>query len=147
VEKGRVGSHETIDDSRRRGQGVPGARYGEFLDESIWWRAPALNSIWARYRSGLKTPVFFGSAVNQFRCPGMLSAFVKHSPGPLPRPTLQRVVEADEAQPPVSCSDPGPTWIPAIATGCVHEAVSAAMRAACACVMCGLTRISVSPMR
>jgi peptide chain release factor 3 len=36
--------------------------------------------------------------VNNFGVRECLSAFVKYSPGPLPRPTLQRVVEADEAK-------------------------------------------------
>jgi len=40
--------------------------------------------------------VFFGSAVNNFGVKELLSAFVKHAPGPLPRPTLQREVSAEE---------------------------------------------------
>ena len=49
-----------------------------------------------RYRAAKQTPVFFGSAVNNFGVRELLSAFVEHSPRPLPRPTLQRQVEADE---------------------------------------------------
>jgi len=49
-----------------------------------------------RYRAAKQTPVFFGSAVNNFGVRELLSAFVARSPGPLPRPTLQRQVDADE---------------------------------------------------
>jgi peptide chain release factor 3 len=48
------------------------------------------------YRAALQTPVFFGSAVNNFGVRELLTSFALHSPGPLPRPTLQREVAADE---------------------------------------------------
>src|SRR4029077_7043578 len=72
-----------------------GPRYAEFLDEVDLVRGASPGFDLARYRSGKQTPVFFGSAVNNFGVRELLSAFVNHSPGPLPRPTLQRVVEAD----------------------------------------------------
>jgi peptide chain release factor 3 len=48
------------------------------------------------YRDAKQTPVFFGSAVNNFGVRELLSAFAKHSPPPLPRPTLQREVVSSE---------------------------------------------------
>src|SRR5712672_410276 len=99
VEKGRVGSHETIEGlASGEAREFLGPRYGEFLDEVDLVRGASPEFDLARYRSGNQTPVFFGSAVNNFSVRECLSAFVKHSPGPLPRPTLQRVVEADEAK-------------------------------------------------
>jgi len=53
-----------------------------------------------RYLAAQQTPVFFGSAVNNFGVRELLSAFVANSPGPLPRPTLQRSVESEEPSSP-----------------------------------------------
>jgi peptide chain release factor 3 len=97
TEKGRVGSHETIDglgsDAARQ---FLGERYAQFVEdvELVRGASPAFDL--QRYRAAQQTPVFFGSAVNNFGVKELLSAFVKHSPGPLPRPTLQREVSADE---------------------------------------------------
>src|ERR1700720_620967 len=97
VEKGRVGTHETIDGlASGEAREFLGPRYAQFLDEVDLVRGASPEFDLARYRSGKQTPVFFGSAVNNFGVRELLSAFVKHSPGPLPRPALQRVVEADE---------------------------------------------------
>ena len=45
---------------------------------------------------GELTPVFFGSAINNFGMKELLDAFVEYAPAPLPRATLTRVVHADE---------------------------------------------------
>jgi peptide chain release factor 3 len=50
----------------------------------------------AAYLSGEQTPVFFGSAINNFGVTPLLDAFVVHAPVPGPRKTLGRTVEADE---------------------------------------------------
>ena len=50
----------------------------------------------AAYRAGRQTPVFFGSAIANFGVEELLKAFVEHAPGPLPRETRQRTVEATE---------------------------------------------------
>src|SRR6266403_425011 len=73
-----------------------GPRYQEFLDEVELVRGASPRFDLERYRAAQQTPVFFGSAVNNFGVGELLSAFVKHSPAPLPRPTLQRPVSADE---------------------------------------------------
>jgi peptide chain release factor 3 len=48
------------------------------------------------FLKGNQTPVFFGSAVNNFGVREMLDTFVEIAPAPLPRPTLTRVVHPEE---------------------------------------------------
>lgn len=48
------------------------------------------------YLAGKITPVFFGSAVNNFGVQAMLDAFVKQAPKPQPRETEQRLVNPEE---------------------------------------------------
>lgn len=48
------------------------------------------------YLAGRQTPVFFGSAVNNFGVQPLLDFFVEHAPSPLPRATTTRVVSPDE---------------------------------------------------
>jgi peptide chain release factor 3 len=50
----------------------------------------------ARYLQGKQTPVFFGSAVNNFGVQLLLDFFVEHAPAPGPRNTTTRIVQADE---------------------------------------------------
>jgi len=52
----------------------------------------------ADYLAGKQTPVFFGSAVNNFGVQSLLDAVVELSPTPLPRNTQSRVVAPDEAK-------------------------------------------------
>jgi peptide chain release factor 3 len=48
------------------------------------------------YLKGSQTPVFFGSAVNNFGVREMLDTFVEIAPGPLPRPTTTRIISPIE---------------------------------------------------
>jgi len=48
------------------------------------------------YLAGTQSPVFFGSAINNFGVTPLLDAFVEHAPAPGPRETTGRVVESDE---------------------------------------------------
>ena len=48
------------------------------------------------YLKGRQTPVFFGSALNDWGVVEMLDKFVTHAPAPLPRETAQRLVEPGE---------------------------------------------------
>ena len=48
------------------------------------------------YRAGRQTPVFFGSAINNFGVEELLRAFVDYAPGPRSRETTRRVVEPSE---------------------------------------------------
>jgi peptide chain release factor 3 len=50
----------------------------------------------AAYREGRQTPVFFGSAVNNFGVQPLLDFFVEHAPSPLPRATTTREVDPTE---------------------------------------------------
>ena len=50
------------------------------------------------YLKGNQTPVFFGSAVNNFGVREMLDAFVEIAPAPMPRPTTTRIVSAYEEE-------------------------------------------------
>ena len=50
----------------------------------------------AAYRAGIQTPVFFGSAINNFGVQELLDAFVEYAPPPLPRETQQRQIEPAE---------------------------------------------------
>jgi peptide chain release factor 3 len=97
VEKGRVGSHETIDGlASDAARSFLAERYDAFVDEVNLVRGASPHFDLARYRAAKQSPVFFGSAVNNFGVRELLSAFVQHSPGPLPRPALQRSVAAEE---------------------------------------------------
>ncbi|WP_019025197.1 MULTISPECIES: peptide chain release factor 3 [unclassified Thioalkalivibrio] len=48
------------------------------------------------YLRGEQTPVFFGSAINNFGIEELLDDFVEYAPGPLPRPTHSRRVDPTE---------------------------------------------------
>ena len=48
------------------------------------------------YLTGKLSPVFFGSAVNNFGVQELLDSFVEHAPGPRPRESATRVVQAQE---------------------------------------------------
>ncbi len=48
------------------------------------------------YRAGTQTPVFFGSAVNNFGVQPLLDFFVEHAPPPQPHETTTRDVAPDE---------------------------------------------------
>ena len=48
------------------------------------------------YRQGKLTPVFFGSAINNFGIRELLDAFDEYAPSPMPRPTTTREVTAKD---------------------------------------------------
>ena len=50
------------------------------------------------YLRGEQTPVFFGSAINNFGVEELLDAFAEYAPPPRPRPTEQRTVDPGEAK-------------------------------------------------
>ncbi len=50
------------------------------------------------YNKGELTPVFFGSAINNFGVKELLDAFVEYAPTPIPRETVQRVVDSSEGK-------------------------------------------------
>ncbi|HEX4333867.1 MAG TPA: peptide chain release factor 3 [Usitatibacter sp.] len=50
------------------------------------------------FLAGKQTPVFFGSAINNFGVKEILDALVDLAPPPGPKPAVQRIVAADEAK-------------------------------------------------
>lgn len=50
------------------------------------------------YLKGNQTPVFFGSALNNFGVKELLDTFCEIAPGPQPRPTTTRIVDPHEEQ-------------------------------------------------
>ncbi|HEY2591833.1 MAG TPA: peptide chain release factor 3, partial [Steroidobacteraceae bacterium] len=95
--KGRVGENLTID-------GLHSQQAREFLgdmaqtfDDEIELVKGATESFSLQdYRAGRQTPVFFGSAVNNFGVEELLASFTTHAPGPLPRTARERTVEPQE---------------------------------------------------
>jgi peptide chain release factor 3 len=97
AEKGRAGSNETIDglDSEAATEFL-GSRADTFRDEVELVRGAAPEFSLELYRAGKQTPVFFGSAINNFGVTELLSSFVRHAPGPQPRATTGRLVDPSE---------------------------------------------------
>jgi len=50
------------------------------------------------FLKGSQTPVFFGSAINNFGVRELLDTFVEIAPAPLPRPTITRMVSPEEEE-------------------------------------------------
>ena len=100
------------------------------------------------YRAGQQTPVFFGSAINNFGVEELLAAFSTHAPGPLPRVARERLVEPPGSRLwPASCSRSRPTWTRRTATASPSCACApASTAAACVCSTCASTRRCAWPM-
>ncbi|HET8898780.1 MAG TPA: peptide chain release factor 3 [Rhodanobacteraceae bacterium] len=77
-------------------QAVGAAALAELREELelVQGAAPAFDP--AEYLAGRLTPVFFGSAVNNFGVQLLLDFFVEHAPSPRPRATTTRTVEPTE---------------------------------------------------
>lgn len=68
----------------------------EFRDEIELVRGASHEFDPAAYLAGRQTPVFFGSAINNFGVTPLLDAFVKHAPAPGAHHTTSREVASDE---------------------------------------------------
>ncbi len=98
-EKGRVGENFTID-------GLDGEAAREFLGDLAAQFDGEIELVKGAterfdpeaYRAGRQTPVFFGSAINNFGVEELLSAFTAHAPGPLPREARERTVAPQESR-------------------------------------------------
>jgi peptide chain release factor 3 len=97
AEKGRAGTNQTIDglDSPAAAEFL-GDRAQAFRDEIDLVRGASHGFSREDYLAGRQTPVFFGSAINNFGVTELLAAFVEYAPSPLPRATTTRTVDAFE---------------------------------------------------
>ena len=68
----------------------------ELRDELELVQGAAPSFEMTEYLAGRQTPVFFGSAVNNFGVQLLLDFFVEHAPAPRPRGTLSREVQPEE---------------------------------------------------
>jgi peptide chain release factor 3 len=95
--KGRAGTNLTI-----AGLGSPAAaellgdRRDALREEIELVRGATAEFELGAYRAARQTPVFFGSAISNFGVEELLASFVEHAPGPRPRATTGRLVEAAE---------------------------------------------------
>jgi peptide chain release factor 3 len=96
-EKGRAGTTETIEhlDSAAATEFLA-ERAQSFRDEVELVRGATPTFVLSEYLAGRQTPVFFGSAINNFGVTELLNSFVELAPGPLARPTTGRDVAAGE---------------------------------------------------
>ncbi len=96
-ERGRVGGNRIIDalhsDAARA---LLGEDHARFVDEVELVRGASAVFEPAAYLAARQTPVFFGSAINNFGIEELLRAFVRYAPAPLPRASRERAVAADE---------------------------------------------------
>ncbi|HUO96927.1 MAG TPA: peptide chain release factor 3 [Steroidobacteraceae bacterium] len=97
AQKGRAGTNLVIDglDSPAAGE-LLGERRDALRAEIELVRGATDAFDLEAYRAARQTPVFFGSAINNFGVEELLAAFVEHAPGPRPRATLSRSVAAVE---------------------------------------------------
>jgi peptide chain release factor 3 len=96
-ERGRVGENLTIDglesDAARE---FLGDERKAFVEEIELVKGATARFDLESYRAGRQTPVFFGSAINNFGVEELLAAFTEHAPGPLPRSARERTVQPPE---------------------------------------------------
>ncbi|MBC7982738.1 MAG: peptide chain release factor 3 [Candidatus Obscuribacterales bacterium] len=96
-EKGRAGTTATIDGLQSDAAAeFLGDQAQRFRDEVELVRGASPDFSHLLYLAGKQTPVFFGSAINNFGITELLSAFVEYAPGPLARPTTSREVVPTE---------------------------------------------------
>jgi len=97
-ERGRVGENRTIDRlASAAAREFLGERAGAFVEEIELVRGATHAFDPAAYRAGRQTPVFFGSAINNFGVEELLTAFTAQAPAPLPRAARERTVQPPEA--------------------------------------------------
>jgi peptide chain release factor 3 len=85
--KDRISDIEAVDGLRAPGIAERlGAPYQTLLEEIELIQAAGTGFDLDEYRAGRLTPVFFGSAINNFGIHELLEAFVEWAPGPQPRP-------------------------------------------------------------
>ncbi|EIC21688.1 peptide chain release factor 3 [Thiorhodovibrio frisius] len=95
---GRIQEGEVIDglDNPRLDE-IVGDQAQELRDELELVQGASHDFDHADYLAGIQTPVFFGSAINNFGVKELLDAFVDYAPAPLSRQTRSRLVEPQES--------------------------------------------------
>jgi peptide chain release factor 3 len=97
-ERGRVGENRTIDGLHSEaGREFLGEQARAFDAEIELVQGASARFDRDAYRAGRQTPVFFGSAINNFGVEELLASFTAHAPGPLPRAARERTVQPAEA--------------------------------------------------
>ncbi len=98
-ERGRVGGNRIIDalhsDAARA---LLGDEHARFVEQVELVRGASTAFEPAAYLAARQTPVFFGSAINNFGIEELLRSFVRYAPAPLPRVSRERSVAADESR-------------------------------------------------
>jgi peptide chain release factor 3 len=96
---GRIAEGETIEglDNPRLDEAL-GDQAQQLRDEVELLREASYPFDAEAYQRGELTPVFFGSAVNNFGIRELLESFVSHAPAPSTRETTTRQVAASESQ-------------------------------------------------
>jgi peptide chain release factor 3 len=87
----------SLDDPRVE-QRIGAAQLAELRDELELVQGASHAFDVEAYRAGAQTPVFFGSAVNNFGVQPLLDFFVAHAPSPRPRATTTREVAPEESK-------------------------------------------------
>jgi peptide chain release factor 3 len=97
-ERGRRGENRTIErlasEAAQEFLGEQARAFGEEI-ELVRGATHAFDR--EAYRAGRQTPVFFGSAINNFGVEELLISFTTHAPAPQPRAASERRVEPQES--------------------------------------------------
>lgn len=97
--EGRVQKGELIEDlDNPRLDEILGNQADELREEVELVRGASHEFDPQAYLEGKQTPVFFGSAINNFGVEELLDQFVIHAPGPQPRETQTRIVAPNESK-------------------------------------------------
>jgi peptide chain release factor 3 len=97
AERGRRGENRVIDGLHSaEAQELLGEQAGAFDEEIELVRGATARFDHEAYLAGKQTPVFFGSAINNFGVEELLTAFTTYAPGPLSRVARERTVEPQE---------------------------------------------------
>ena len=75
---------------------ILGDQAAELRDEIELVKGASNEFEFEAYRAGELTPVFFGSAINNFGVEELLNSFAEYAPSPQPRETDKRIVAAEE---------------------------------------------------
>jgi peptide chain release factor 3 len=96
-ERGRMGENRTIEQlASPAARQFLGEQARAFVEEIELVKGATHAFDLAAYRAGHQTPVFFGSAINNFGVEELLAAFSACAPAPLPRATRERTVQPAE---------------------------------------------------